>query len=573
VPVATAQTPGRWTIAYEAGPLGIASGGTIYFQVSPFWGWSTPQVTAHDRPGFTEVSTTATGVELRPATLDQQLLGITIEGRALAEGERVRIVYGAGPAGAMADRFAEHGSRFWIGVDGDGDGVRKLLVDSPRIDVGSGPPARVVVTLPTTAHPGQTVRLVIAVLDARGNAGVDFAGEIAISALSSGLDLPASVTLHAGDGGCRTLDVPVQSDGIYRVRAETSTGIAGESNPMLVTATARRILWADLHGHSNLSDGTGVPDDYFRYARDVAALDVVALTDHDHWGMLFLDQHPELWQEIATHTRRFNQPGRFVTLLGFEWTSWIYGHRHVLFFTDDGPLLSSIDPAHAAPAQLWAALRGQKVLTFAHHSAGGPIATDWSIPPDAELEPVTEVVSVHGSSEADDSPGRIYSSVAGNFVRDALARGYRLGFVGSGDSHDGHPGLPHLAGPSGGLAGIFSDALTREAVYEALRARRTYATNGARIFLSVTLDEQLMGAAIRVAEEATSTLHIRAVGTAPVVSVDIVRSGAVIERVPVDDDIANVERRLEALRSGENVYVRVIQRDGGVAWSSPFFVE
>jgi hypothetical protein len=234
-------------------------------------------------------------------------------------------------------------------------------------------------------------------------------------------------------------------------------------------------------------------------------------------------------------------------------------------------LLSSIDPAYAAPAQLWAALRGQKALTVTHHSAGGPIATDWSIPPDAELEPVTEVVSVHGSSEADDSPGRIYSSVEGNFVRDALARGYRLGFVGSGDSHDGHPGLPQLAAPSGGLAGIFSEELTREAVYEALRARRSYATNGARIFLSVMLDEHLMGAAVPASS--SRTLHIRAVGTAPIVSVDIVRSGAVIERVPVDDDIANVERRLENLRAGEYVYARVIQHDGGVAWSSPFFVE
>jgi len=33
-----------------------------------------------------------------------------------------------------------------------------------------------------------------------------------------------------------------------------------------------------------LSDGTGTPEDYFAYARDVAALDVIALTDHDHWG-------------------------------------------------------------------------------------------------------------------------------------------------------------------------------------------------------------------------------------------------------------------------------------------------
>ncbi len=36
--------------------------------------------------------------------------------------------------------------------------------------------------------------------------------------------------------------------------------IRAESNPMVVAGDASRILWADLHGHSNLSDGTGTLD-------------------------------------------------------------------------------------------------------------------------------------------------------------------------------------------------------------------------------------------------------------------------------------------------------------------------
>ena len=53
---------GRWTIIYEVGPLGIAEGGAIYLQGSPFWGWSPPQVVAADIYGYTQVSTDATGV-------------------------------------------------------------------------------------------------------------------------------------------------------------------------------------------------------------------------------------------------------------------------------------------------------------------------------------------------------------------------------------------------------------------------------------------------------------------------------------------------------------------------------
>ena len=93
-----------------------------------------------------------------------------------------------------------------------------------------------------------------------------------------------------------------------------------------------------------------------------------------------------------------------MTLLGYEWTSWIYGHRHVLHFDDTAVIRSSSDERFDSPPELWAALRGAPVLTFAHHSAGAPVAMDWRIAPDPVLEPLTEIVSVHGSSESFDSP-------------------------------------------------------------------------------------------------------------------------------------------------------------------------
>jgi hypothetical protein len=300
-------------------------------------------------------------------------------------------------------------------------------------------------------------------------------------------------------------------------------------------------------------------------------LDIAALTDHDHWGMLPLGRHPELWERIRDRVREFHDPGRFVTLLGYEWTSWIHGHRHVLYFGDDGEVLSSIDPAYETPDQLWGALRGKAAVTFAHHSAGGPIATNWSDPPDPELEPLTEIVSVHGSSEALDSPGLIYSPVRGNFVRDVLDRGYRLGFVGSGDSHDGHPGLAHLGSPSGGLAAILAEEATRPAILEALRARRTYATNGPRIVLRATLGNRAMGSVVGAG---SSELHLQVVAAAALERVDLVRTGAVVEQVLCEGrDAIELTRRVDDARPGEYLYVRAVQMDGGAAWSSPFFFE
>lgn len=571
---------GRWAIHYEAGPEGIAEGGVLFLQVSPFWGWSSPQTARPEVPGFTEVRTAAEGVELRARQADQQLLAIEIGGRALEAGERVEIIYGAGPAGAVADRFAERGSRFWIAVDGDGDGVRELIADPPAVEVLPAAPAQLVLTLPSTAHPGETVRLTLAALDAVGNAGVEAVGEVELEATGAAVEMAGSFELEPGDRGRRTLELRVPEAGVLRIRARGPGALEGESNPLLVSERGERILWGDLQNHSNFSDGTGLPEDLLVYARDVAALDVVAVTDHDHWGLPFLDQRPENWREIQHATREAHEPGRFVALLGYEWTHWIHGHRHVLYFGGEGELLSTMDASTDDPLELWAALEGEKALTVAHHSAGGPIATDWSYAPDPELETVTEIVSVHGSSEAPDSPRPIYQPIEGNWVRDALDRGYKLGFIGSSDGHDGHPGLAHLASASGGLAAIFSPELTRDGVYRALRARHTYATNGPRIVLLTNFGGHPMGSEIPasgaepgpVGEVPPGMLVTRAIAPGELERIDVVRSGELAASAPCEGEReCSFAVEVGDLEAGEYLYLRVVQEDGGAAWSSPFF--
>jgi hypothetical protein len=205
------------------------------------------------------------------------------------------------------------------------------------------------------------------------------------------------------------------------------------------------------------------------------------------------------------------------------------------------------------------------------------VAIDWSIPPDPVLEPVTEVASVHGSSEAPDTPQPIYDPIRDNWVRDQLVKGYRLGFVGSGDSHDGHPGLPQLATPSGGLAAIASDEKTREGVLEALRARRCYATNGPRIVLRASLAGHRMGESIPAAELATEgevQLAAQVIAPSPLARVDVIHGRDVVQSIDAEGRRELLVRwAVPPLRPGDFVYVRVVEQDGGAAWSSPWFIE
>ena len=84
-------------------------------------------------------------------------------------------------------------------------------------------------------------------------------------------------------------------------------------------ASPYQVYFGDIHGHSELSDGKGSPDDYFTVARDEAKLDFCALTDHDHGGV----RRPELWEAgkwelVQKKVAEYHEPGRFVTLLAYE---------------------------------------------------------------------------------------------------------------------------------------------------------------------------------------------------------------------------------------------------------------
>ncbi len=590
---------GRWSFVYEAGPLGIRQGGGLYFQVSPFWGWSTPQVTTEERAGYTEVSTQAEGLGLEPETVDRQLLFIRISKRDMAQGEQIRLLYGAGPVGARADRYAERDSRFWFAVDGDGDGVRKLLGEAPAVDVLPEKPLRLFVFLTSTARPGDTVRLTVAVVDGLANAGCEFEGKVAMS-LSEGnashLVLPRWIVLKKEDRGQKTISLEATQPGVFRIFGKVMLGgreARAESNPLKVDSKAPRILWADLHGHSNRSDGTGVPEDYYNYARNVAGLDAAALTDHDHFGFPTIDQTPKVWDEIKTVQTQLNQPGRFVTLLGYEWTNWIHGHRHVLYFGDYNAMHSALDESSDTPKKLWKRLSDKDVITVPHHPAGGPIPINWTFASDPLIEPVVEITSAQGSSEAHDAKGLIHKAIRGHTVREALIRGATLGFVGGGDSHDGHPGLSHLSPAygfrpghdmdqeqlgNGGITGIFAEKLTRKAIFEAIRSRRVYATSGPRILLQVSLDGHPMGSMVPAsALSKAPALKVDCVTPAEIGEVDLIRTGFVRKNI-VSLNPGTSQRSLafthpvHPLKPGEFLYIRIIQKNGGTAWSSPIFV-
>ena len=267
------------------------------------------------------------------------------------------------------------------------------------------------------------------------------------------------------------------------------------------------------------------------------------------------------WEKQKQITNKHNDPGKFTTLIAFEWTSLPNGqnlHRNVFFRDEQGPDVpfSAMDSDNAE--DLWTYLEVQRKMgheTFAiphnsnvsngmmfppSQSSGAPIDMTWA-KRRALNEVAVEMVQCKGQSETNPalSPNDefadfeqfknllgltgIIGKVDHSFVRRAWTDGvgyqtliganpFKFGAVGGGDSHtafavneefnysgvhgvnDNTPkarlsgagqtaGEPALNFGSPGATAVWAPENTREAIFDGIKRKETYATSGPLIRL------------------------------------------------------------------------------------------
>lgn len=394
-----------------------------------------------------------------------------------------------------------------------------------------------------------------------------------------------------------------------------------------------KLFFGDIHGHSNLSlcgvcpgrdlrkrnlyihsslfkeycrdiDIVESIDLFYEYARDKAELDFAALVDHD------FSMSDEQWSIVRKKAWEWYSPGKFVTFSGYEWTSKAYGHRHVIFLKDDAPIfrcLDGISPSKAvgrSPIDLWNFLSENHIdaITIPHHPSITQFPVDWRYY-NPVYDRVVEIVSIWGVFEYYGNPFKCINShnLPRFFVQDVLNRGYRLGIIGGGDTHDCTPAgifrrvikiqCPEkcyisslsddfsrifLHNPLGsGFTGVYASSLTRESIFKAIYDKRVYAVVGGKIRLEFSINDVLMGSELKIENPREKLiLKVYAEGDYDIDRVEVVKNGKMFYRKYckgkavnfklIDDEKPN---RLE-----NYYYVRIIQRNGARAWSSPIWV-
>ncbi|MHA1688344.1 MAG: DUF3604 domain-containing protein, partial [Promethearchaeota archaeon] len=230
--------------------------------------------------------------------------------------------------------------------------------------------------------------------------------------------------------------------------------------------------------------GTNSAEMFFKFARDIAFLDVVG-----HQGNDF-QITKELWQELNDLSKAYHVKNKFIPLFGYEYSpNTSLGGDHNVYFLrphqqihrSSHALISEEDDLESdcmTASKLFFTLLSEhpegikSVIVIPH--VGGRYA-DICNHFERKIEPSIEIHSAWGTFEW--------------LLHDAFDKGYRVGIVANSDDHKGRPGIGYPGaskfGTQGGLTCFLTSELSRESIFKALSLRKHYATTGERIFLDV----------------------------------------------------------------------------------------
>ncbi len=236
---------------------------------------------------------------------------------------------------------------------------------------------------------------------------------------------------------------------------------------------------------------------------------------------------PELWDELCQKVEEYNDSGRFVTFHGYEWSgNTTAGGDHNIYLKEPRtPQRSSHTQIEDRRdenedrypiTRLHESNRDRDDMLIVPHIGGRRADIQWHEP---ALEPAIEIASQWGRFEW--------------FAKEALERGYKVGFTGGSDDHSARQGWssPTLAhnGVRGGLTAFRAPELSRDAIWNALKSRSLYGTSGPRILIDLDVNGHQIGSECELTEK--PRIRARVVGTAEIDTVELRRGTETVHTV------------------------------------------
>lgn len=335
------------TLVYTAGTFGIDDTGMLKVSWRTTSDMAKPQFDKPQAANFTTVEA-SNGAKLevwfdklniRPYA---NTLLIRVGRGYLREGDTLTIRFGdkrQGSPGWRLQTNVEKQVELRSSVDAFATYQFCELPQQPAFDLVPGPAAGWKAIVPSQVAVGEPFRLALVAEDIWGNPTTDAEAVLALDASLPLRGLPATATIKRGDGPRVIDNLTAEAEGDLVLRATVAGKEIARANPLRVTRekTSEKRYWGDLHGQSGETIGMGSADDYFRYARDLAFVDIVG-----HQGNDF-QITDAFWKELNALTAAFDKPGRFVCVPGYEWSgnTGMGGDRNVFYRREGRPIRRS----------------------------------------------------------------------------------------------------------------------------------------------------------------------------------------------------------------------------------------
>lgn len=356
----------------------------------------------------------------------------------------------------------------------------------------------------------------------------------------------------------------------------------------------KNLYWGLLHGESERVDSTENIESCLRHFRDEKALNFFGTSPFDNVE----ETTSDTWKLISQNVAEFNEEDRFLTLLGFQYAGEAQreGIRQLVYTKDNKPILRQKETKTSSLGKIYKTLSPKDFLAIPSFTMGGRFFYDFKeFSPDYER--VVEIYNAWGSSECTKKEGNSRPITGGieekaeGSILNALKNNCRFGFVAGGlDDRGIYSGFfeGDQVQYSPGLTAVITKEYTRDAILDALYRRSCYATTGARIIVGFHIAGHPMGSEISTAVKPGLVVnrHVSGyvAGTAPLEKVEIIRNGEVIHTFTSPtyhldyyyDDMQNLTKVLltsVGRPSFAFYYLRVTQKDGHIAWSSPVWVD
>ena len=553
---------GSWKLVYHVGKYGIDDGGSIRVAHRSVSDIESPQFSDPKGSGYCTVSASrdvrleyrySRRGHIRPF---RAAIQIDVRDGSLYEGDTITIVLGdksKGSPGLRAQTFREQEHIFKVLVDPFGTGLFEEIEESPRVQIIGGGVDKIDILAPSGAAVWESFDVVVRAVDGYGNRCDDYRGEVSFD----GLDVQ-HYRFTEDDIGAHRFRVKRDKAGLQTIKITDNMGHKAESNPVMMLKEEPRykLFWGDMHGQTKQTVGTGTVDEYFSFLRDMAGMDFGGWQGND------FQITKELWQEVNEKTRQYNDPGKLVIFLGYEWSGLTPagGDHNIYFKGDTGELhrsdhwliedKSDADTDRYPIDKLWEEFKERKDVMGVAHIGGRHANLDYWTP---EHVPLIEVHSHHGTFEW--------------FLEEALNRGYKVGFIATSDDHTCRPGYTLTTQDfttRGGYTAVYAEELTREALWEAFWARRVYGTTGERIILDVSVDGHKMGEEIDAKDSVGVSVNVH--GTKSLHSIEVMRSTECVYRHPFADPVDD-EKLIKIQWMGARVKSRpkIVNWNGGLS--------